>query len=188
MFGSGPPRNARWHQAREARDRGEALLLLDHGNTLLYSRPCIQQEQRKSPKDQRQKFAYFLLSRDPPDKAQAITGNYLVDAYPTEDREKPAVGFKLSAAGGDRFHQLTSTNRPNPGRGSSFYRHLAILLDDRMEAAPSLNSPIRADGVITGNFTRQEVDTLVRVLRAGALPAALKPIPVSEIAVEPKGK
>src|SRR5262249_2079684 len=44
----------------------------------------------------------------------------------------------------------------------------------------TLNSPIRSSGQISGDFTKKEVDTLVTILRAGALPATLKSQPVSE--------
>jgi len=47
-------------------------------------------------------------------------------------------------------------------------------------SAPSLNSPIRDSGQITGQFTKDDVNNLVSILRSGALPATLKPQPVSE--------
>ena len=47
-------------------------------------------------------------------------------------------------------------------------------------SAPSLNARITTNGVIEGNFSRAEVDRYISMLRAGALPATLKPQPVSE--------
>src|SRR5262249_29657272 len=44
---------------------------------------------------------------------------------------------------------------------------------------------ITTAGSITGDFTRREVDNLVNILRAGALPASLKPQPVSETTIGP---
>src|SRR2546430_7638247 len=47
-------------------------------------------------------------------------------------------------------------------------------------SAPTINSEIRERGQIAGSFSQREVDALVNILRAGALPASLKPKPVSE--------
>src|SRR5262249_36236952 len=62
---------------------------------------------------------------------------------------------------------------------------LAIILDEFIVSAPRLNEPIRTDGQISGRFTKEQVDDLVRILRAGALPATLKKDPVSENTIGP---
>src|SRR5437667_8569887 len=92
-----------------------------------------------------------------------------------------AVHFRFNVEGGNRFSHLTSTNAPE-GKSEDtpgFKRQLAILLDDQIVSAPSINAIISQDGIIEGNFTKAEVDRLVNILRAGALPATLKPQPVS---------
>src|SRR5207244_11138835 len=69
-----------------------------------------------------------------------------------------------------------STNAPE-GKSEDapgFKRQLAILLDDQIVSAPSINAIISQDGIIEGNFTKAEVDRLVNILRAGALPATLR--------------
>jgi preprotein translocase subunit SecD len=53
-------------------------------------------------------------------------------------------------------------------------RRLAIVLDGSVASAPTINSQISDQGVITGRFTAMEADELAKVLRAGALPATLK--------------
>jgi SecD/SecF fusion protein len=53
-------------------------------------------------------------------------------------------------------------------------------------SAPTINSEIRKQGQITGSFTKKEIENLVRILRTGALPVRLKPLPVSETEVPPK--
>jgi preprotein translocase subunit SecD len=40
-------------------------------------------------------------------------------------------------------------------------------------SAPTIQSEIRHDGVITGSFTQQEVTDLALALRSGALPAGI---------------
>src|SRR5262249_45615860 len=72
------------------------------------------------------------------------------------------------------------TSRNKPAKEGGFKRQLAIILDGQIRSAPSLNSPIRSNGIIEGEFTQKEVENLVTILRAGALPATLRPQPVSE--------
>jgi preprotein translocase subunit SecD len=45
-----------------------------------------------------------------------------------------------------------------------------------VESAPVVQGQISDEGVITGRFTAQEADELAKVLRAGALPATLRPL------------
>ncbi len=95
------------------------------------------------------------------------------------------VNFTMSIGGGDKLMRLTGANLPT-GKGmgqSDFKRRMAILLDGRILSAPSLNSTIRSQGLIEGRFTEKEVDFLVSILNAGALPGALIKTPISENSV-----
>ena len=91
------------------------------------------------------------------------------------------VNFTMSVGGGEKLMKLTGANLPNPQ--SDFHRRMAILLDGRILSAPNLNSTIRSQGVIEGRFTEKEVDFLVNILNAGALPGALSKTPISENSV-----
>src|SRR5215470_8326912 len=57
--------------------------------------------------------------------------------------------------------------------GENIGRQLAIILDGRVQSAPSINGRITTDGRITGSFTNEEVNNLSLILRSGALPAKL---------------
>ncbi len=96
------------------------------------------------------------------------------------------VNFTMSVGGGDKLMRLTGANLPS-GKGgmgqSDLKRRMAILLDNRILSAPSLNSTIRSQGLIEGNFSEKEVDFLVNILNAGALPGALSKTPISENSV-----
>ena len=65
-----------------------------------------------------------------------------------------------------------------------FRYKLAIVLDDVVQTAPNILSQITDNGRITGDFTQREVDEIVAIINAGALPAALEPTPVRETIVE----
>jgi len=169
----------RWKMAADARKDGKAIVLPDFGETLLYSRDCLN---RRLPKQefQEKKYEYFILVRDPlPGKE--ITGQYLTTARPGIDRSmQPTVDFTFNTTGGNLFYDASSNNLPSGSEAARFYRHLAIILDGQIVSAPRLMSAISTNGQITGNFTTKEVNNLVNVLRSGALPATLNPTPVSE--------
>ncbi len=193
-----PGRGHAWHYL--AQRRGEAHQIppayrqVDDvrqymlGGALFYSREC---EDRNLPEEERRKkkVEYFVLTRNPeidPDTAQEtprITGDYLSSAAPAPAEGRPAVSFTFNPRGGELFRTLTRKNVPSEGaggEGAQIKRHLAIILDGLIQSAPTINSEIGQHGQITGNFTPREVDVLVNTLRAGALPATLKPQPVSE--------
>jgi SecD/SecF fusion protein len=155
---------------------------------LFYSREC---KDRNLPEEERRKkqYEYFVLTRNPEidpatgKETPKIDGSYLVSAISQMGNDaRPAVAFTFNNTGGGLFGTLTRKNVPS-GSGaeeSQIKRHLAIILDGLVVSAPTVNSEIREHGQISGNFTQREVDQLVNILRAGALPATLKPQPVSE--------
>lgn len=118
-----------------------------------------------------------------PNEERRVTGKYLVRASQTTDQNgAPAVRFVFNAKGGSLFGQLTSKNRPSK---DGFKRHLAVLLDGKVQSAPSINDTISTEGIITGRFNQKEVNELLNVLNAGALEVPLKPEPVSEFSISP---
>jgi SecD/SecF fusion protein len=90
----------------------------------------------------------------------------------------PTVDFSLRGTGIPRFKRLTSKNRPDDRQGVT--RQLGIVLDNDLLSAPTIRSVISERGQITGNFTREEINFLVGILRAGRLPATLDHTPISE--------
>jgi preprotein translocase subunit SecD len=103
---------------------------------------------------------YYVVRRVAP-----ITGRDLRTARTSLDQNNlPAVGFTLSQDGARRFGQLTEQN---------INRSLAIILDNRVFSAPTIQGRITDEGQITGAFTQQEAGDLALVLRSGALPASL---------------
>ena len=98
-------------------------------------------------------------------KVAAVTGRDLRSARPTVDENnQPAVGFSLTPEGGRKFANVTAAN---------IGRRLAIILDGKVQSAPSLEEKISSEGRIHGSFTPEEVQNLCLILRSGALPAQL---------------
>ncbi|MBT5019193.1 MAG: protein translocase subunit SecD, partial [Planctomicrobium sp.] len=79
------------------------------------------------------------------------------------------------------FGQVTSRNRPQEGAG--FHSRLAVLLNGSIHSAPQINGIITTSGQIDGNFTREDIDSLLGVLSAGALDVPLDRKPVTEFSI-----
>ncbi len=129
-----------------------------------------------------EKVEQMLVILDP--AKRAVTGRYLTQAAPDMDKDgRLAVRFQFNSLGGRLFGDLTTQYAPDR---EGFQRQLAILLDDKIQSAPSINEPITGgSGQISGNFDRKEIDELVNVLNAGALEVPLKQTPVSEFTISP---
>ncbi len=77
----------------------------------------------------------------------------------------PEVSFSFNAEGAKKFGQLT---------GANIGKQLAIVLDNTIQSAPTVQSRITKDGRISGTFSPEEARALAIVLKAGALPAPVK--------------
>ena len=103
---------------------------------------------------------YYLVR-----KVAAVTGRDLRNARPSLDQNnRPAVSFTLNGEGARKFGNVTAQN---------IGRALAIVLDARVQSAPTIEGRITTDGQISGSFTQEEVQNLSLILRSGALPARL---------------
>ncbi|MCO4101382.1 MAG: protein translocase subunit SecD [Gemmatimonas sp.] len=108
------------------------------------------------------------------DARPIITGEVLTDARPSTDPvEGNVVQFTLNNEGARRFKVET---------GKHVKDNMAIVLDQRVITAPTLQSAIGRNGQITlGGGTLQAAQDLALVLRAGALPVPLKVAEVRQI-------
>lgn len=104
-----------------------------------------------------------------------VSGEDVKEAFTAFDQEnnRPYVALNFNPKGADKFGQLTSRN---------VKRRMAIVLDDRVESAPVIQTEIGGGrvqitlgGASSYNETLQEAKDLVVVLRAGALPAPIRP-------------
>lgn len=99
-------------------------------------------------------------------KEAEITGKYLKDARVGQDQYGlPSVNFEFNDEGAEIFGNITENN---------VGRQLAIALDGKVQSSPVIRSKITDRGEITGNFSYEEAQDLVVILRAGALPAVLE--------------
>ncbi|MBB4660351.1 protein translocase subunit SecD [Parvularcula dongshanensis] len=104
----------------------------------------------------------LVLIEDP-----EVTGDMVTDAsaQPNQDGGGFQVNFAFDGRGARRFGDVTRNN---------IGRQFAILLDDQIISAPTIQGPITGgSGRITGNFSPEEATELSILIRSGALPAPL---------------
>jgi SecD/SecF fusion protein len=130
--------------------------------------------------------------------AEPYAGDYYMLCYDTrQTRLTPAEGtWAVSSArpGVDSYGRAAIDFRMNPSGaillGNLTQAHvgnqMAILLDDEVYTAPTLQSAISSSGQITGSFSDEEIQYIVRVLSGGSLQAKLSPEPLSINAVGPE--
>ncbi len=99
---------------------------------------------------------------------ELFTGNGVKTAHASRDQlNKNSVAFKLNGDAAEKFSDATA--RVVDRRGQ-----IAILLDDVVLSAPSVNTVINdGSGEIVGNFTDKEAEELAFLIRSGALPVKL---------------
>ncbi|MEQ1492273.1 MAG: protein translocase subunit SecD, partial [Terricaulis sp.] len=107
-----------------------------------------------------------------------FTGERLIRANATTDPQTGqfVLSFALDGQGTTLFCRIT---RENTGK------RFAILLDNQVLTAPTINEPIcGGTGQISGNFDAHSANELALMLRAGALPAPLTVIEQRTVTAE----
>ncbi len=112
--------------------------------------------------------ALYLVKREADMTGQSIAS---AEARVGLDQTNPGgwgVSITMTPKGRAEFARLT---------GNNVGRHLAIVLDGRASSAPVIRERIPSgDASITGSFSLDEAKDLAIVLRAGALPAPIRPL------------
>ena len=102
-----------------------------------------------------------------------MTGDILQQAIATQDEfNQWQIQFTLTGDGSTQFFEYTRDHIGLP---------LVIVLDGRVLSAPVINAAISDNGVITGQFSREEAESLSVQMRYGALPVPLKVVDVRTI-------
>jgi preprotein translocase subunit SecD len=99
-------------------------------------------------------------------KRIAVEGGDLDKAEPQMQDGQWVIYFKFNNSGGRKFGDVTRDNIGKP---------FAIIFDGKAISTPVIQTAITGgSGVITGSFNAQTATDLALLMRAGALPAALK--------------
>lgn len=105
--------------------------------------------------------AVYILQR-----TSVVAGNEFRSADPSTNQNtgQRIVIFTLTNEAGDKFWEYTSAN---------VGKSMAVVLGSRIREVATIKSAIRDRGEIEGTFSEDEVTTLSKLLRTGALPASL---------------
>ena len=137
-------------QSREA-------ALAQHGGILPLNTKLVQMANRGGQDSD----SWYLLAKIP-----VVRGTDVRNARAGQDEyRKWETDFTLSQDGAKRFGRFTEANVGNK---------LAVVLDNRIRSAATIQSRIEDSGRITGQASEQEASDLALVLRAGALPASIQ--------------
>ena len=96
-----------------------------------------------------------------------LTGQNIDSARPGAGRTSfdIAVHMTFDREGSSKFSKIT---------GDHIGEHLAILLDDKVQSYPVINTQISGNAVIEGSFSFPEADYLSNILKAGAFPVGVQ--------------
>lgn len=120
--------------------------------------PFAQSEQEKAMGIPEKKL---LLKKIP-----VLDGASVTNAMPTKDQNnRYVVSFNLDSDGARKFGNFTGANIGN---------HLAIVLDNKVYSAPTIQARLTDSGQITGDFDRHSAADLAVILKSGALPASME--------------
>jgi preprotein translocase subunit SecD len=148
---------------------------LDHGTAYPTEQAALQAHQGVLPPNAvvmpnkpkgGQDSGFTIVSRIP-----VVSGTDIRSADPgnKSDTNEPIVNFYLTASAGKKFSLFTAAH----SKDSTDPSNLAIVLDNRVITAPSINGQIGDSGIIEGGFTQESAKDLAMLLRSGALPASL---------------
>ena len=96
-----------------------------------------------------------------------LEGDVVTDANDSFDQQgRPCVSMKMNVDGARRWAAITKAN---------LHRSVAIVLDDNVYSAPTVQSEITGgSSEITGHFTAEDTRDLANVLKSGKMPAPAK--------------
>jgi preprotein translocase subunit SecD len=106
---------------------------------------------------------FVILEKNP-----VVTGMDMRDAQASSGQyggENYQINFQLSPDGARKFGDWT---------GAHIQDHLAIVLNNVVKSAPTIEGKIQDRGQITGSFTQQDAEDLALILRSGTLLARVQ--------------
>ncbi|MFL3666243.1 MAG: protein translocase subunit SecD, partial [Verrucomicrobiota bacterium] len=92
-----------------------------------------------------------------PGNKYGLKGEYITSASSSRNplTQEPMILFGFDSDGGAAMSQLS---------GNNTQRRMAIILDDKLLSAPTLQERITNNGQITGDFTQEEATTIANAL------------------------
>lgn len=106
---------------------------------------------------------------------------FIIVEYPAiVDGSELRDASAFSQTGGDSDYQITFNLKPGGAQkfgeftGRNIGKNLAIVLNNEVKSAPTIQGQIFDTGQITGRFTKASAEDLALTLKSGALPAKIE--------------
>ncbi len=113
-------------------------------------------------------YELYAIKKEPGKNSAPLEGDHVTDASasPNPSTGELAISLRMDAEGARIWGQMTQ-KAANDGN-----REIAIVLDDEVVSAPSVQNPILSgSSEITGSFTLEEANDISTILEVGKLPA-----------------
>ena len=110
-----------------------------------------------------QEYELYLIVKKP-----LMDGTGLTQSGAAQDPDNPGkfmIHFRFNAEAANKFGEVTEANLQKP---------MAIVLDDVVCSAPTIQSKITASGQITGNFSQEQARDLSIALNSGSMPVPVR--------------
>jgi SecD/SecF fusion protein len=125
------------------------------------------------PRENTKTFELYAMKLAGADNGPVLTGDVVNDARSDIDQTKGGweVTMYMNPQGAQKWEEITGEAAPaspnQPGKA------IAIVLDDNVYSAPSVNGKISGgvSSISGGSFTQEDTKDLANVLKAGRLPA-----------------
>ncbi len=160
--------------------RPEIASLFPKNLRLLWGYKPYQDPTTRNPTGQ---YELYAVKTQPNTDNAPIDGDVVTSAGQTQDQitGEPQVNLTMNAAGAKKWAELTG--KAYNGNAEGNRREIAIVLDEQVVTAPSVNTGAITGGssVISGSFNVQEAIDLSNILEVGKLPAKTKIIQEAQV-------
>lgn len=126
--------------------------------------------------DRNQPLQVYGIKVNPANPKARITGERVVRAKADFGQDNQVeVSMSMDPTGTRDWRNLTRALKPTNPNDPRTFNYVAIVLDNVVYTAPSINNEIpNGNSSISGNFTTEEADDLANILMSGRMPAPAK--------------
>ncbi|WP_119079296.1 protein translocase subunit SecDF [Chitinophaga alhagiae] len=126
--------------------------------------------------DRNQPLQVYGIRVNPANPKARITGERVIKAKADFGQDNQVeVSMSMDPTGTRDWRNLTRALKPTNPNDPRTFNYVAIVLDNVVYTAPSINTEIpNGNSSISGNFTTEEADDLANILMSGRMPAPAK--------------
>ncbi|RPE09105.1 protein translocase subunit SecDF [Chitinophaga lutea] len=126
--------------------------------------------------DRNQPLQVYGIKVNPANPKAKITGERVIRAKADFGQDNQVeVSMSMDPTGTRDWRNLTRALKPTNPQDPRTFNYVAIVLDNVVYTAPSINTEIpNGNSSISGNFTTEEADDLANILMSGRMPAPAK--------------